>query len=501
MQDLDFLLRTDPKDLSRSAGVFKETPQGEGLRRNNFATTSPAKDRVILGQPIRRTADDSSSDSAVSDGSTIFREAFRNGRSFKVNGLERFWQPVATLHWTLENIWNYIATTTFIASGPGGSALEPHFDFDEVFALQIHGSKTWNLAFPGHYPSPNYGDKHAGNYGEWLPPNELQRLINATLNNKTYNKTSIDDAGGPDIVQVIMHPGDLLYIPRGTVHFTEANGGHGSAHITFGVDSGAVSWGWGGLAQIALDMTVMQLRQHAHKTLGTNGIPRKDLDAAHSAMERHLFYMSLTGFKYLNNSLPLELRTFELGPFLREGLPPGWLHKESGLSSSQDMLMKFKSVMSVFHLFDHHRSREASSIASTIRMLQLLLDDISLVQVLREAGRDFSEKQAEIPWGQDFMSDALLDGIHEQQLVKVNHWAVIRTYIENHSGSTPKAILEYNKKTYQFPRAYEAALLHVASSSSLLGSELLGLTLEEQSILLVTLVEAGVFTAAEQNDV
>jgi len=51
-------------------------------------------------------------------------------------------------------------------------------------------------------------------------------------------------------VKVVMNPGDLLYLPRGTVHYTEASGQSGAAHITFGVDSGAVAWGWGGLGKV-----------------------------------------------------------------------------------------------------------------------------------------------------------------------------------------------------------------------------------------------------------
>ena len=65
--------------------------------------------------------------------------------------------------------------------------------------------------------------------GEWLPNSEIQRLINKTLEEKVF-------------AEVVMTPGDLLYLPRGTVHYTEAAGHHGSAHITFGVDSGAVAW-------------------------------------------------------------------------------------------------------------------------------------------------------------------------------------------------------------------------------------------------------------------
>ena len=62
----------------------------------------------------------------------VTRQSLSSVFAAQVNGLERFWRPVAALHWQLESRWNYVATTTFIASGPGGSALAPHFDFDEA---------------------------------------------------------------------------------------------------------------------------------------------------------------------------------------------------------------------------------------------------------------------------------------------------------------------------------------------------------------------------------
>lgn len=54
-------------------------------------------------------------------------------------------------------------------------------------------------------------------------------MINKTLHEKAFEK-------------VVMNPGDLLYLPRGTVHYTEPSGDIGAAHITFGVDSGAAAW-------------------------------------------------------------------------------------------------------------------------------------------------------------------------------------------------------------------------------------------------------------------
>lgn len=88
-------------------------------------------------------------------------------------------------------------------------AFGPHCDVHEVFAVHCHGEKVWNIYenredTPINHPSFQFGDaeraRRAGNVAE----------------------------------QVVMQPGDLLYIPRGLYHDALASE-NGALHIAFGV--------------------------------------------------------------------------------------------------------------------------------------------------------------------------------------------------------------------------------------------------------------------------
>ena len=322
---------------------------------------------------------------------------------------------MASLHWQLESAWNYIATTTLIASGPGGTALEPHFDFDEVFALQISGTKIWHLVFPGLFPAPTYADKAVA--GEWLPTDEIPRLINQTLSH-----------GKNTTVTVVMEAGDLLYLPRGTVHYTEAHGDKGSAHITFGVDSGAVAWGWGGLAHIALDLASKQL---AKETSVTRVIRPSAMQGARDTMERHLFHMSLTGFAPMENSLPKVWQALDIGRNLREGLLPAWLHALHSIESSSEANERYRKAVGVFSLL------KSSSSSDAVEVLKSWVQRVSFSQVLHEAALRFTRDRASSPWGRYLHQEVLLN----VTFVRQHRWAVARAYLD-----AGEAILEYEKE-------------------------------------------------------
>lgn len=109
----------------------------------------------------------------------------------------------------------------------GGTALEPHFDFDDVLALQVFGRKQWVL-YPGssQFESPCYNDKEWARQHRWMEP-PMHDAITKSL------------SGGPVVIE--MCPGDVLHVPRGMVHHTEALGDAGSMHITLGIDTGGTS--------------------------------------------------------------------------------------------------------------------------------------------------------------------------------------------------------------------------------------------------------------------
>jgi len=475
LDDIDYILRSDPRHLGSSAGIFKTD-----------ASRSPMQAQGA--PPVVQSA--AHPDASPTPGSKMFHEAFRDGRSFKVNGLERFWRPVGSLHWNVQSMWNYGVTSTLIASGPGGAALAPHFDFDEVFALQIFGKKTWYLAFPGPFPAPNYQDKHVGgdNTGEWLPPGHLQRLINRTVQERAGMQATRGRTGAAKrFIQVVLEPGDLLYLPRGTVHYTKARGDEGSAHITLGVDAGALAWGWGGLAQAALETAVQGALVHGP----SRGFTPEHIGIAREALERHLFHASLTwppGGQAREADSGKRSWLQQRALKLREGLPPGWLHNEGAIASSELAQGRFAEAVAVFgHLQQSGDSEEAGG---ALQLVQKRLGVVSLRDVLHQLGTRFIGTQAPMPWGRGFRPAKLLQS--RARLVRRHRWAVARVC----PGKGSNVVLEYDGEVHRFPAIYRAPLQLAIRRAVLQVNELHGLEQQDQLELAETLIRVGLFSHA-----
>lgn len=58
-----------------------------------------------------------------------------------------------------------------------------------------------------------------------------------------------DEIGKP-VLEVTLHPGDVLYLPRGFVHEAEASAEEPSAHLTL---SSYQQWSWFNLTERVLD--------------------------------------------------------------------------------------------------------------------------------------------------------------------------------------------------------------------------------------------------------
>ena len=84
------------------------------------------------------------------------------------------------------------------------AGLAPHYDDVELFVCHTEGRKLWRVYKPeGRFELPS------------RPSSDLQPA----------------DLGQP-VLETVLEPGHLLYLPRGTVHAAEAVGEEGSCHVT-----------------------------------------------------------------------------------------------------------------------------------------------------------------------------------------------------------------------------------------------------------------------------
>lgn len=152
-------------------------------------------------------------------------EAYRKGATVNLVFLHERYKPLGDLCRSLAAQFS-CACQTNVYLTPGGRerGLTPHYDTHDVFVVQAYGSKRWRL-----YDSPAE-----------LP-----------LNSETVTKP-VDGFGEP-VREFDLEAGDLLYLPRGTVHEAVSNDS-ASLHLTIGV----IPIVWGTVIRDALDAVIAE---------------------------------------------------------------------------------------------------------------------------------------------------------------------------------------------------------------------------------------------------
>lgn len=146
------------------------------------------------------TSDYSSMDRWI-DASKI-QNLFHKGSTIIFEGVHRWHQPLATLCNSIFDELSYYAQTNVYVTPPHSRGFGPHFDTHDVFILQIHGEKKFNL---------------------------YDTLLEVPLR----KQSNIVTPEGEPREEVVLRSGDGLYIPRGLVHDAESLD-ITSAHITLG---------------------------------------------------------------------------------------------------------------------------------------------------------------------------------------------------------------------------------------------------------------------------
>jgi len=101
---------------------------------------------------------------------------------------------------------------------PAGTGTATHFDQNVNFVLQVHGTKRWWLA-------PNT------NVTRPMTRHRLGQPIDPEL--ESYARLPMPGGMPDDRTEIVLEPGSLLFVPRGTWHATEASTDALSLNFTF----------------------------------------------------------------------------------------------------------------------------------------------------------------------------------------------------------------------------------------------------------------------------
>jgi len=165
--------------------------------------------RVVFGKNLDVTSYSDGKRETHNPGGRVFPpvlwDFYNNGCSVRMLNPQTFHPAVWRLCSTLQDHFGSMVGANVYLTPPGTQGFAPHWDDVEVFMCQLEGSKHWRL----------YGPREEG---ERLP---------------RFSSPNFDqDEVGEPILDTVLYPGDLLYLPRGTIHQGNCLPEEHSLHIT-----------------------------------------------------------------------------------------------------------------------------------------------------------------------------------------------------------------------------------------------------------------------------
>jgi bifunctional lysine-specific demethylase and histidyl-hydroxylase NO66 len=168
----------------------------------------------------------------VSDDKVV--SLFAHGATMVLQALHRVWPPIIELCQQLAAELGHPVQANAYVTPPQNQGFHVHYDVHDVFVLQIEGEKHWQIHAP---------------------------VLESPLRDQAWTDrraaVSARAAEEPQL-DVVLQPGDCLYLPRGFLHAATALGGV-STHLTIGVHS----WTRYALAEQLVQQTLAVLAEDA----------------------------------------------------------------------------------------------------------------------------------------------------------------------------------------------------------------------------------------------
>ncbi|MEU3220200.1 cupin domain-containing protein [Streptomyces sp. NPDC006971] len=137
--------------------------------------------------------------------SADFHAQLKDGASLVLDAVEKIHPAVGMAAEGLERFLGTSVQANAYASWTDREGFGLHWDDHDVVVVQVHGSKRW-------------------------------RLYGATREAPTFRDVeSPESPEGDPVADIVLAPGDVLYLPRGWWHAVTADQGTESLHLTFGM--------------------------------------------------------------------------------------------------------------------------------------------------------------------------------------------------------------------------------------------------------------------------
>ncbi|KAL3154061.1 hypothetical protein ABBQ32_013606 [Trebouxia sp. C0010 RCD-2024] len=158
----------------------------------------------------------------VASAATVMQRFEREGCSVRILHPQRWVEPIYKLLSYLEDELRSPVGCNAYLTPPSSQGFAPHWDDIDAFVLQVEGSKRWRLYAPQ-------------NKTDLLPLDSSRDLRDEEL--------------GKLLLEVVLQPGDLLYMPRGCIHQAQALPQAHSLHLTVSANQHC---SWADLFQVCI---------------------------------------------------------------------------------------------------------------------------------------------------------------------------------------------------------------------------------------------------------
>jgi lysine-specific demethylase/histidyl-hydroxylase NO66 len=172
--------------------------------------------------------DPSTNETGVAHAATVWRRFEKEKCSLRVLHPQRWRDPLWKQLAAMETFWKCSTGCNAYLTPPDSQGFSPHFDDIDAFVLQLEGKKMWKV-----YP----------------PRSESEML-------PRYSSPNFEQGEiGEPVLEAVLEPGDLLYMPRGTVHQACCVPGAHSLHVTISTNQFNT---WADILELAFPQALQQ---------------------------------------------------------------------------------------------------------------------------------------------------------------------------------------------------------------------------------------------------
>jgi lysine-specific demethylase/histidyl-hydroxylase NO66 len=248
MKEIRKLLKTHALRYGQDLNVTRYEEQNDGVKRRVTLDLLPPN--------IGSVEEGDTVEYVVADAKDVWSN-FQSGCTVRLLCPQKHVDPVHSLLSTLELEFGcMIGANAYLTPGRNSQGFAPHYDDIEAFILQLEGYKHWRV-----YP----------------PFNKLETL--PRVSSRDYTDKEMEDV--EPVFDVVLGPGDVLYMPRGWIHqahtpstsVANEQDGH-SLHLTI---SAMQTWAWGDLLEMVMPEALEAAAASDTTTSLREGLPRNFL--------------------------------------------------------------------------------------------------------------------------------------------------------------------------------------------------------------------------------